>query len=91
MSRESTLELVKSRFREIFGTEAQIFQAPGRVNLIGEHTDYNEGFVMPVALGSYTWVAAAKRRDRLLNAYSVQFNEKATLSLDDLSGVPGGH
>jgi galactokinase len=91
VSQESTIELVKSRFREMFGTEAHIFRAPGRVNLIGEHTDYNDGFVMPAALRSYTWVAAAKREDRLLEAYSVQFNEKITLSLDDLSGVSGGH
>lgn len=75
----------------MFSAEPQIFQAPGRVNLIGEHTDYNDGFVMPASLRCFTWVAAAKREDRVLQAYSVQFNEKITLCLDDLSGVSGGH
>jgi galactokinase len=63
---ESTGDLLTARFREMFGTEMRIFRAPGRVNLIGEHTDYNDGFVMPAAIGFYTWVAAAKREDRVL-------------------------
>jgi galactokinase len=82
---------VQSRFREIFGTDARIFRAPGRVNLIGEHTDYNDGFVMPAAIQFYTWVAAARRADHRLEAYSEHFNEKISLSLDDLSGAPTGH
>ena len=68
-------------------------RAPGRVNLIGDHTDYNDGFVMPMAIGFYTWVAAAKRNcdDRILEAYSEHFDEKITFSLDALSGPPRQH
>jgi galactokinase len=67
------------------------FGAPGRLNLIGEHTDYNDSFVMPAAIGFCTWVAAAKREDRRLEAYSDHFDEKISLSLDDLSGDAKGH
>ena len=49
---------LKERFRALQGGEAQIYRAPGRVNLIGEHTDYNDGFVMPAAIDFYTWAAA---------------------------------
>ena len=52
------------RFEKLFGQSPRIFRAPGRVNLIGEHTDYNDGFVMPAAVGFSTYVAIAKRPDR---------------------------
>lgn len=84
-------EKVKSEFKEMFGTEMRLFRAPGRVNLIGEHTDYNDGFVMPVAIGFYTWVAAGKREDRVLEVYSKHYDEKITISLDSLSGPPRRH
>jgi len=90
-SRNPAVHRLQSLFREKFGTNSRIFSAPGRVNLIGEHTDYNDGFVMPAAIGFYTWVAAANRRDRSLKAYSGLFAEKASLSLDDLSGPPRRH
>ena len=86
----STVSLTE-RFHEMFGSEPLIFRAPGRVNLIGEHTDYNDGFVMPAAIGYYTWVAAAKRNDRIVEAYSERFKEKITLSLDRLTGPPQRH
>jgi galactokinase len=66
----------------MFGGEARVFRAPGRVNLIGEHTDYNEGFVMPVALDVYTWVAISTRSDRRLQIYSEHFHDLATIELD---------
>jgi galactokinase len=87
----STGAVVTARFREIFHTDMRIFRAPGRVNLIGEHTDYNDGFVMPAAIGFYTWVAATKREDRVLEVYSNHFEEKISLSLDALSGPPSRH
>ena len=45
------IETLKRDFRTVYGEEPQVIRAPGRVNLIGEHTDYNEGFVMPAAIG----------------------------------------
>jgi galactokinase len=90
-SPKSTGDLLTTRFREMFGTSPRIFRAPGRVNLIGEHTDYNDGFVMPMAIGFYTWVAAAKRGERILEVYAGRFDEKVILSLDALSGPPRKH
>jgi galactokinase len=81
----------RAAFQQRFGRKAAIFRAPGRVNLIGEHTDYNDGFVMPAAIGFYTYIAIAPRKDRQLRAYSENFKETRPLELDSLSGPPSGH
>jgi galactokinase len=91
LTSEAAGDLVAVRFREMFGSNARIFRAPGRVNVIGEHTDYNDGFVMPAALEFYTWVAAAKREGRVIEAYSDHFHEKISVSLDRLTGPPRKH
>jgi galactokinase len=91
LNSESAADLLAVRFQEMFGASPRIFRAPGRVNVIGEHTDYNDGFVMPAAIEFYTWVAAAKREDRMLEAYSDHFDEKISLSLDELAGAPRKH
>jgi galactokinase len=82
MTRRST---IAERFRARFGTTPHIYRAPGRVNLIGEHTDYNDGFAMPAAIEFYCWVAAAAREDRRLNIYSEEFSASAEA---DLSSAP---
>lgn len=81
-------EIVEEKFKEIFGTEGRIkiYFAPGRVNLIGEHTDYNGGHVFPCALTLGTYAAVRKREDRNVNLYSTNFEKTgiATISLDNL-------
>lgn len=72
------------RFAALFQKKPRIYRAPGRVNLIGEHTDYNDGFVMPAAVGFYTWVAAAARIDRKLVIRSENLHEQVEVSLDEL-------
>jgi galactokinase len=63
-------------FADKFGREPIVIaEAPGRVNLIGEHTDYNDGFVLPIAIDRTVVVAAAPREDRLLRAYSLDYDE----------------
>lgn len=69
----------------------RVFRAPGRVNLIGEHTDYNEGFVMPVAIGFSTWVTAVRRDDRTVSIFSENFSEPVEFDLDDKSLRAQGH
>ena len=70
------------RFQSRFSAVPRCFRAPGRVNLIGEHTDYNDGFVMPAAIQFSCWVAASRRDDRKLVIYSENLNEGATVDLD---------
>ena len=73
---------LKQRFKARYGHEARVFRAPGRVNLIGEHTDYNDGFVMPAAIDFYTWAAVAPRSDRRLVIRSENLSECAEFDLD---------
>ena len=67
---------VLDKFKELFGADGDIrvYFAPGRVNLIGEHTDYNGGHVFPCALTIGTYMAARKRDDRKLRFYSMNFD-----------------
>ena len=79
----NTASQLAAAFRKRFGTSAQgIYRAPGRVNLIGEHTDYNDGFVFPAAIGFSCWVACAARSDRKLVVYSENLDETADSNLD---------
>ena len=82
-------ELVETKFKEIFGTEGRYksYFAPGRVNLIGEHTDYNGGHVFPCALTIGTYAVVREREDRILNFYSINFEDLGILtsSLDNLT------
>jgi len=64
-------------------SEPRIYRAPGRVNLIGEHTDYNEGFVMPAAINFSTWVTVTPRDDRVIAVSSENFQETFKFDLDD--------
>jgi galactokinase len=70
-------------FRERFQRQPELFSAPGRVNLIGEHTDYNEGLVLPMAIGERTRVAAAARPDRVVRVYSQTLRKDRSFSLDE--------
>ena len=63
--------------------KVRTFRAPGRVNLIGEHTDYNDGFVMPAALDFSTWVKISPLEQRKLTIFSENFGEEIEVDLDD--------
>jgi galactokinase len=79
---EVRLEQLRREFKNRFGEEPRFFQAPGRVNLIGEHTDYNDGFVMPFAIDRHMTTAAALRHDSKIEVYALDLNENATIDLD---------
>jgi len=82
---------LQEAFQARFGERPRIFRAPGRVNLIGEHTDYNEGFVMPAAIAFATWAAIANREDRRLVVHSENYAETVEFDLDDPSIRARGH
>ena len=79
---------IKAKFVELFGNEGEIkeYFAPGRVNLIGEHTDYNGGHVFPCALTIGTYAVARKRDDNKLRLYSLNFDKLGVLesTIDEL-------
>jgi len=79
----STVREITAAFEKLYGSKPRIYRAPGRVNLIGEHTDYNEGFVMPAAIDFSTYVALAKRDDHIIRMHSDIFKESADLDLAD--------
>jgi galactokinase len=78
-------------FRSLYGGQPRIYRAPGRVNLIGEHTDYNKGLVMPAAIDLSTWVAIAPRSDRRILVRSENFSETVELDLDQAPAHGRGH
>jgi galactokinase len=79
------------KFERRYGGKPRLFWAPGRVNLIGEHTDHNEGFVFPMALGQGTVVAIAPRRDPILRVWSLNLKDSVELDLDKLGAGRHGH
>jgi galactokinase len=76
------IDKARDEFTRRFKAEPRIFRAPGRVNLIGEHTDYNDGYVMPFAIDRATIVAGAKRDDRRIEVVALDMNETASIDLD---------
>ena len=85
---------VLAKFKELYGNEGDIrvYFAPGRVNLIGEHTDYNGGHVFPCALTIGTYMAVRKRADRKVNFYSMNFEDLGIIecSLDNMTPKEDG-
>jgi len=73
---------LQAEFHKLYNQTPRLFRAPGRVNLIGEHTDYNGGFVLPMAIECETIVAAAVREDRKICVRSANLNEENEINLD---------
>jgi galactokinase len=74
---------LKEKSVEFYNGEPRVFRAPGRVNLIGEHTDYNGGFVLPMAINRESAVAITVRTDRRIRAHSINLDETAEFDLDN--------
>jgi len=86
----SLQQVVTDAFMEQFGERPLfIIRAPGRVNLIGEHTDYNDGFVLPMAIDRAIWMALRPRDDRQVSIKSLDYGETAVFSLDTLTKGDG--
>jgi galactokinase len=83
--------VIRREFEQRFQTPPTfVVRAPGRVNLIGEHTDYNDGFVLPLAIDRAVWIALRPRIDRQVLVHSLDFAGSTTFALDELSRGEGG-
>ncbi|MCC7491794.1 MAG: galactokinase [Fimbriimonadaceae bacterium] len=82
---------LRQEFGKRFAGEARVFRAPGRVNLIGEHTDYNDGFVFPVAMDREVAYAVRPTADRSCHLYALDLGKEEQFSLDAMSWTPSGH
>jgi galactokinase len=88
-ARRRKLHTIEESFQQVYSAAPEaVVRAPGRVNLIGEHTDYNSGFVLPAAIDRYIWFAGRKRDDRVVRAHALDFNERVEFSLDGIEKDP---
>ena len=78
------LREIKRKFKELYAEEPYLFRSPGRVNLIGEHTDYNMGFVLPAAIDKVIYLAVTPRSDNSCKMFAYDMNEFYECSIDDI-------
>jgi galactokinase len=76
-------------FKENFSSTPHLYYSPGRINFIGEHIDYNDGFVMPAAIDKAVYYAIALNNTDEINFHSVDFNEKLTINIRDIKKMTG--
>jgi galactokinase len=76
-------QALSKKFRDLYEEEAFLVRSPGRVNIIGEHTDYNNGFVLPAAIDKAIYVAISKRMDDEVRLFSAEFNESFNTSIGE--------
>jgi len=84
------LHALRQRFEQLYQQSPRIFSAPGRVKLIGEHTDYNDGFVLPIAIERRTFVAAAPRPDSTVVVHSLAMQQTVQFDLSRPGAVRRG-
>jgi len=86
---ENIIKSLKEEFSKLFGTNRQpiIVRSPGRVNIIGEHTDYNNGFVLPASIDKAAYMAISLRDDDEIHLMAFDLNETFTIALKDLKPV----
>ena len=78
-------KLISEKFQQLFAQEALIIRSPGRINLIGEHTDYNMGFVLPAAINKAIYLGIHPREDRMISLYSLDFQDSYQTDLDSIT------
>lgn len=75
---------IATAFREKFGDTSRLFFSPGRINLIGEHVDYNDGYVLPAAIDKGVWFAVAPNNTDKINCYSYDMQQVLNISLNEI-------
>src|SRR3954453_7042221 len=78
---------VLKNFTENFAGQAQLIYSPGRINLIGEHLDYNDGFVLPAAINKGVYYAIAENHSENINFYAIDFNERLSVNIHDIKKI----
>jgi galactokinase len=84
---QTIAEKAAQKFQELFGNEPIVVRSPGRINIIGEHTDYNEGFVLPAAIDKAAYIAISLRDDDEIHLMAMDLNETFSISINDLKPV----
>lgn len=79
----TSLKRVQTEHEKHFGTDYRLFSAPGRINIIGEHTDYNEGFVLPAAIDKKIWLAIKPTNESKVNLFALDMDESVSFDLTD--------
>ena len=80
----SYISKIKDKFQQLYVDKPILVRSPGRINLIGEHTDYNQGWVLPAAIDKYIYMAVQKRKDEEIHIFSIDYNEEYQASTDSL-------
>jgi galactokinase len=75
---------LKEKFQSLFNSEPLLVRSPGRVNIIGEHTDYNEGFVLPAAIDKAIYIAIGKRDDEVISLYAQDYQQSHEIKLSNI-------
>lgn len=83
--RTFNLSTLREKFRSLYNQEPLVVRSPGRVNIIGEHTDYNEGFVLPAAIDKAIYIAIGKRNDDTIRLYARDYQQSHEVSLSSLA------
>ncbi len=78
-------EAIRNKFNELFNQEALLVRSPGRINLIGEHLDYNMGYVLPAAINKAIWLGIQKRDDQIISIYSVDYDAHYQTEIQHIS------
>ena len=81
-------QTLKDKFKELFGNEGAVYTSPGRINLIGEHTDYNGGFVLPGAIDKAMYIVIAPNGTDKVKAYAADLNESAEFAISSDNDQP---
>src|SRR5215204_5973620 len=76
---------LKEKFKSLFNSESLLIRSPGRVNIIGEHTDYNEGFVLPAAIDKAIYIAIGKRDDDIIHLYAQDYEQSHEVTLNTVA------
>lgn len=80
---------VEAEFSKRFSSSPALYYSPGRINLIGEHVDYNDGFVMPAAIDKGVWYAISSNDTDTMNFYSIDFDESLSMKVKDVKKMDG--